>query len=32
MTEEALKRHSSIEQSVETEGVSGQTEVDIVLG
>ena len=32
VTEEALKRHPSIEQSVETEGVSGQTEVDVVLG
>ena len=32
MAEEALERHPCIEQSVETEGVSGQTEVDVVLG
>ena len=31
MTEKALKRHLGIEQSVQTEGVSGQAEVDVVL-
>ena len=32
MTEEALKRHPSIKQSVETERVPGQAEVDVILG